>query len=169
MTAQPHQLDFETTQIAMFALARSNWLDRFSRLEVAVMRCVDRFCVEPSPRGMPLSQRLTMLSALTASPTCPKDKIEKLQKLVNECIRLLPLRATIVHSEMKIGSCDGKPAALFRNGTDVAGNLPIYVIMTEHDFLADRRSLQSLTDRLSNLLVSPSGPPRPKPAAAAGP
>ena len=127
-----------------------------------MIRCANRFCAEPLPRGMPLCQRLGEISSLSTSPVCSADTLKKLQKLVPQCLKLLPRRATIVHSTMKVGKREDVDAALFQNGVDVANNVPFYVIMTDEDFLADRRVLQSLTDQFDSLLASPSSLPRPK-------
>lgn len=164
MTAMLRQSGFEISRTTVFASARSDWLDRFSRLEVSVMRCADQFSSKPLPRGMPLSQRLARITSLTTSSAGSPEVLKKLQMLADECLELLPRRATIIHSTMKVGKCDGTDVALFQNGVDVAANLPVYVVMTEEDFVVDQRVLQSLTDRFSSLLPNPSWPPPPRPA-----
>jgi hypothetical protein len=79
------------------------------------------------------------------------------------------MRAAIVHSPMAYGERNALPAAFFQNALDFAQQLPLYVVMTESDFADTKADLTRRTRKLEGLLVSPSSPPQPTPAATAGP
>src|SRR5688572_6374762 len=101
MTAQPHQIEFSTKRVTLFAWARSQWLDSFSRLEIAVLRCGAQVGLQPQARGTPLCQRLSDLKA-QAPNLCSDATQKKLSELVRECEAFLPRRATMVHAVMRI-------------------------------------------------------------------
>jgi hypothetical protein len=167
MTVQPNPAAFKIQPKTLFAGERSDWLDSFSRLEQAVLQCCERLCISRCARGKPFSQRLTMLAALPAG-TWPEASLKKLRKLVRECELLLPRRANVVHSIMKIERREGRYIAVFQNNIDAACDVPHFEILSAEDFASDRKALQSLADRFKSLATA-SSPLRPKRDAAAGP
>ncbi|HYW16997.1 MAG TPA: hypothetical protein VE891_12705 [Allosphingosinicella sp.] len=167
MTALPIPEEFEVDTISSFARARSEFLDRFNQLEAAILRLEHRLSAAFPVRGTPLSQRLATLSSLKPSSTCSAQ----LQRLVRECETLLPFRATIVHSTMKVRKRNKGRVAIFQNSFDEANDVPLFAVTTERDFERVAARVQRLTDEINGLIpaLKPSGPLQPRPAEAADP
>ena len=151
MTAQPPASQFDSNGAAIFACARSDWLDDFSQLELAVRKCEERFNPARFPRGTPLSQRLPALAALKPSSSCSNDTLERLQKAVRACEAFLPLRASIVHSTLKTGKRGKSKVAIFQNSCDAVHGVPLYAVMTEEDFVRTGRVLRGLASEFTGL------------------
>ena len=160
MTAHAAARQFDKAS-TLFAEARSDWLDSFSRLEVAVYRFELRCCAAPLPRGTPLKQRLPALLSNCGGSNVP---VQELQKLVRECEALLPLRATIVHSAMKTGMRDAGEVAIFQNAFDLAHAVPVFAEMTPREFARGINSLGRLANAFAKLGAKPSSPPPREPA-----
>jgi len=151
MTAQAPRRDFDADLAIMFATARSEWLDAFSRLEIAVLKCSERRGLAPAARGTPLRQRIAELRSIKASPDCARAIVDKLGKVTGSIEKLLPLRATIVHSALLTGKRDGTPVALFQNVLDAASGTPTYLVTTLEDLDRGRKQLAELTASLDSI------------------
>ena len=147
---------------AKFAQARSAWLDSFSKLEIAVRKFELRCCGGLTQRGISLKSRLP---AMMTSCSSPAVGLPDLQKLVRECEALLPLRATIVHSVMKIELRGSEEVATFQNVYDAAEGIPICATMTQGEFERGGNNLRRLAKLFEKLGPNPSAPPRPSPAS----
>lgn len=147
MSAEPAPQQFTVVRNPPpFPILRSELVDRFARLETAVCECIAKHSAL-DPHKKLFTQRLEEFAGLALSCEPLKEKKEALAQLAAECVALLPIRASIVHSVMKIEEREGEPVALFQNATDAAqGNLQ-YVVMSRADFDRIKRKLQSLADR----------------------
>ena len=151
MTVELHRSVFVADSTNLLAAARSNWLDAFGNLEIAVIRCARRNGAKPHPKGTAFKQRLTELASLKPSPTLSKKNLANLQTLIQECLIFLPLRATIVHSSMQVGQKMGIDVALFQNAVDAADDTPCYVVLNEVDLTRGQNALNRLTQRFDTL------------------
>lgn len=151
MTVEPDHSVFVSDAAPALAVARSHWLDAFSRLEVAILRCAKRHGAQPHPRGTPIMQRLSELASLKPSSALSNETSAKRQTLVQECQAILPVRATIVHSEMQIGRKQEIDVAFFQNAVDAAEEVPCYIVMTEAEFTQSRKDLRRLAQRYDAL------------------
>jgi hypothetical protein len=168
MTAHPDHAAFKLQPKQLFARERSDWLDSFSQLEIAVLHCETILRAPAGPGGKPLSQRLTALKAVVPSPRCSNATLKELRKLVQECEALLPLRASIVHAVMQTGRLGDRDIALFQNSVDAARDFSTYLVMKQEDFVCSREALDRLTTGFEALATASSRPP-PKRAEATGP
>jgi hypothetical protein len=169
MSYLPPADQFQDTAFEEFAVARSEWLNTFSDLEVAILCCTSRIGLICDARKTPLAVRLGNLKNAPASPRLSKASTDELKTLASSCEKLLTIRAAIVHSRMRYGTSDGTPAAFFQNALDAAEYQPVYTVLKLEDFERMRRDLAQLASRFDTVSPNPSAPPRPKPAAAAGP
>jgi hypothetical protein len=153
MTAHPASEEFEARAHPSpeFAEARNAWLDGFSQLEIAVRKFENRLCTAPAPRGTPLSQRLATLALAKPTSGCSEVAVQQLQKLVRECEKLLPLRATIVHSTMTLGRRDQSEVAIFQNSYDAANDIPLVAMLTQGDFARLGKRLRRLAHGFNTL------------------
>lgn len=150
MTAQPRPGDFAVDATTVLALARSAWLDAFSRVEVAVHRCAGRHRLS-LPRGAPLAERIKKLAAVKASAHCSRADAAKLAEVVGRVEELLPLRATIVHSAMEVGQYGGTCVAMFRNAVDAAFDVPSFMVLSAQDLVRTRGELEKIAARLDSV------------------
>ena len=133
---------------------RSDWLDAFADLEIAICRCASRYCTEPAKRN--LAQRLKDLEALDPNARLSRDKHARLGALVAECRQLMSFRGTLVHSHMRLGSIDNSNVALFRNVADETDE----VAMTVYQFRKSTENLRRLAGEFERL-ARPSPAPEP--------
>ena len=168
MTVQPDPIAFQIQPDHLFAGERSDWLDCFSRLEVAVLRCEVVFTPAVSPSTKPLGQRLTALKGVSASPRVSNDTLKALRERVRECEELLPLRASIVHAVMQTGRLGDNEVAFFQNSLDAARGSTTYLVLKQEDFIQSRHAMDLLAAGFEALATT-SSRPRPERAAAAGP
>jgi hypothetical protein len=163
----PHdQFAVRDQEAQIWGAARSHWLDAFADLELEVCKCSFRHCGGPNKKNF--AQRLADLATVERSPKLSRTDQPKLRELAAQCQLFLDLRATLVHSRMRLGTSDSVAVALFRNVADQARDLPSYVVMTLKEIQASVEKLRRLAAELRRF-ANPSSPPPPKPGAAAGP
>lgn len=155
MTAPPCTDQFRNASLDGFAAARNNWLDAFSNLEIAILRCTARLGLSFDSRKMPLAVRLSRLKELPASPQLSKAGVLELNAVAPACDRLLAIRAAIVHSRLKYGTVDEIPVALFQNSLDAAEGLPVHTVLTLEQFEEMRLELGQLARRFDAVSAKP--------------
>jgi hypothetical protein len=169
MSYLPPTDQFQDATSEKFAVTRSEWLDAFSELEVAILRCASRIGLNCDAKKTPLAVRLGNLRDAPASPRLSKSSANELKSLASACEKLLAIRAAIVHSKMRCGTYEGTPAAFFQNVLDAAESQPFHTVLKLDDFERMRSDLIRFAGRFDAITLNPSEPLRPKPAEAAGP
>lgn len=156
--AQP----WPTDESAMFPALRSDFIDEFVRLEIALGSCLKRLEIKTDPRKIGFGQRLERLSKAKASSKLSGTKAADLPGLCEDCGQLQRLRSSIVHGVMELGRRDSRPVALFRNAADTEEL--VYHVLSAAEFRDAICDLKTMTNRVRNCLNQPFSPPRPKPA-----
>ena len=150
--------------------ARNDILDAFADLETRIAFILKRAKNLP-PKGQCLGQRLEIFRTVKANSEIAAANLARRDTLVNSIAELLPVRADIVHSRMKIHLIDGSPVGIFVNSHDANEKFPQNRLLTLAEMRCLVNSVQELTESLSKLSKPnpPSSPPPPSPGAAAGP
>lgn len=162
MTVQPPASAFRATED--FRALRSQLIDEFARLELAVSLCLCKLGHTIDPRKTTFSHQVTELSTATPSPSLSKGKAAALASLAGDCGPLKRLRTSVVHGVMEVGTLDGQSVALFRNVADIVGGELIYHVLTEAEFRSNIRAVALMTDRVKSSLNSPMPAARIRPA-----
>lgn len=153
MTAQPHAVSFRPgKETEDFYALRSELIDAFARLELAVTRCLNALGYAPDARKTTLGRRIADLSKAKPSPKLSKINAQALGRLPQDCEPLQRLRGCIVHGVMELGLRDGEPIALFRNVADIVADEPICHVLTPTDFRRRIEAVQAMADRIENSL-----------------
>lgn len=168
MTAQPSALDFQSIVPTEFSRIRSEFIDEFSRLEIAVGRGLQKLGLEFDPRKCSFDQLVEKLSKAKPSPKLSKKNAAELARLAGVCHPFQNLRASMVHSIMEMVTRDDQALVPFRNVADVLHDMHVCYALTSTDLRGRIESLPEITRQVEKT-ISPSSPPPPRPAAAAGP
>jgi hypothetical protein len=158
MTAQPDASVFRPAEDrGDFCALRSQLVDEFVRLELAVSRCLAGLRIEIDPRKTSFRQQVAALSKAKPCPSLSKDKAAGLATLPQDCERLQRLRASLVHGVMEPCLRNGELAASFRNVADVIGGELVYHVLTTADFRDSIASVRKMTQRVEASLNRPVG------------
>jgi hypothetical protein len=168
MTAQTLSSSFPSTVPMEFACLRSEFIDEFARLEIAVGHCLRRLDLQQNLRKCCFDQLVGKLAKAKPGPKLSRKNVAELARLPEACQPFQHLRASIVHGVMTIVSGDGARLALFRNAADVLDNSHACYALSLEDLRNRIHELAAITERVRTI-ASPSSPPRPAPAEAAGP
>jgi hypothetical protein len=153
MTAQPQAASFRPgKEIEDFYALRSELIDAFARLELAVNRCLNTLGYAPDPRKTTLGRRIAELSKAKPSPRLSKINAHALGTLPQDCEPLQRLRGAIVHGAMELGLRVAEPIALFRNVADIVADEPICHVLTRADFRRRIDEVQAMADRIERSL-----------------
>ncbi len=150
-------------------LARSDFLDAFADLEIAVTRIL-RSCGTVT-KGEPFSQKVKAFKTAEKTTLIAKSNHAMRDQIADEIFGLLQIRADIVHSRMTIRIIDGKVAASFLNVQEAGALFPPCRILIHSEI----KQLIEMTNRLTQRIralnrASPaSSPPPPSPGAAGAP
>lgn len=168
MTVHSPASDFRLASPTEFACIRSEFIDEFARLEIAVGCCLQKLELEFDSRKCCFEQLVEKLSKAKPSPRLSKKQAAELAHLPEMCRPLQYLRASVVHGIMEIVNRDNVELALFRNAADVIKDIQICYALTSADFRARIETLAGIT-RQVRAITSPPSPPQRAPAAAADP
>lgn len=153
-----------------FALLRSDLLDAFSDLESEVSMILRSAGIAPS--NEPFGNRLQKLKEADKIPRIARANRPARDQIVDSLAELLPIRADIVHSRMRLARLDDEPVALFINAQEAGTDYAPARVLT----LTQMRQLVTLVNRLGKRIrdlgrtVNPaSSPPPPLPGAAGDP
>ena len=150
-------------------LLRSDFLDACANLEAAVCRIL-RSCGDARSTE-PFGHRVQAFRKAEKTNLIAKANFGQRDQIADAIAELLPVRADIVHSAMKISLLDGQTTALFTNARTASDDYPVVRLLKAQDFRELIRRVANLTARTGTLgRVSPaSSPPPPSPDAAGGP
>jgi len=155
---------------AQFQQLRSKFLDAFADLEsfIAVM-------MNHAGKAVPaqhLGCRLNEFRKIEPNSRLARENLDRRNQLADKISALLPLRADIVHSTMRVSIIDGEPSAIFINAQNLAERSPPCRVMSQADITQLQEQVRDLTAQLRTLNRSPSPAslqPRPLPDAASAP
>lgn len=97
-----------------FALARSDFLDSFADLEAAIWVVLDKSGTMLTAKE-PFGNRVKSFRELQSGTQLAKCRVNQKNQIADALLRLLPIRADLVHSRMQISVWDGEPVAIFTN------------------------------------------------------
>jgi len=155
---------------AEVALARSDLLDAFSDLEARVTRFIAQGKL--GTKGQHFGAKMLLFGNLEGIGLIAKTNYAKRDQLADKIISLLPLRADIVHSHMKLAKVDGIVTGVFVNSQCSDEAHPPCRLMTANDLRQFTRNLSKLAGELDNLkraISLASSPPQPSPGAKGAP
>ena len=168
MTVQQPSSAFQSDAKTELLRLRSEFIDEFARLETAVGRRLQKVRIPFEVRKYGFDQMVKKLADAKPSPTLSKANAADLRRLQKDCEPLQRLRASIVHGVMEIAkTTDGETLAIFRNAADVIDPTDECYALTRDRLRQHIDDLATIRRRVEGLTAS--SPPRPKPAAAAGP
>lgn len=153
-----------------FTFARCGVLDHFARLESDIARVL--LSCGKAPSGEPFGQRLKAFRTADKTPLIAKTNLPLRDQIADSIAELLPIRADVVHAEMRLGTLQGKPVAIFVNAQHVNDMLPLARVISLDDFAAIKRKIIAIREKIVTLgrKISPaSSPPPPLPGAAGDP
>ena len=153
-----------------FVFARSDVLDAFAELEALIGRIL-KSCGHPASNE-PFGHRLKAFRTAGKTTFIAKANLGQRDHIADAIADLLPIRADIVHSAMRLVTFDGREVALFVNAQQAFAPYPQARIVDLVQLRGLARELRDLRKRVSELAkcVNPaSSPPPPSPGAAGGP
>ena len=144
---------------ADFALARSQCIDAFARLEHRVALAAKRLGL-PVNRDC-LGRRVAALTKVKRGPKLSTANEAKLPLWVEETEPLIAKRASLVHSRMELGDFDGEWRASFANIVDLVTENETVMLASLNDLKKLRNAVHNQTKRLDTLIWG-AIPPQPK-------
>jgi hypothetical protein len=151
MSASPdHRILGREAAKAEFAMARSQSIDAFAKLEVTVIEALGRLGIAQNRDC--LGRRVEALGKAKASPSLPKADLPKMADWAERTHPFLAQRASLVHAEMELGQFGGHWRAVFANAIDAATGMPTVMMFTVADLNRLQRSVHHLTVELSKLV-----------------
>lgn len=167
MTVQPPAAAFRSNARTEFCRLRSDFVDAFVRLEMAVGRCLTRLDIAFDAKKCSFDQRIEKLSKAKPGTKLSRANAARLATLPHECEPFQRLRASMVHGVMTIAMTDDGEVAIFRNAADVIEDSQVCYALSAPDLRQQIAGLDALKATIESL-TQPSPHP-PKPAAKAGP
>ena len=162
---QPEQLgEFELKAL------RSEILDAFADLESLI--CSFLKDARLSSKASHFGARVEAFKMIEGITRIAKANYSKRDRLAEDIAGLLPIRADIVHSRMRICVIDGFPAAIFVNSQNKSEAFPPRRILTADELGTMCSKILHIVAELGTLqrVSNPaSSPPPPSPAAATAP
>lgn len=155
---------------ADFALARSQCIDAFARLEHCVALAAKRLEL-PVTKDC-LGRRVAALAKAKRGPKLSTANEAKLLLWVHQIEPLTAKRAWLVHSRMELGDFDGEWRASFANVVDLVTENTTVMLASVNDLKKLRNAVQNQTKQLDTLIwgVAPSQPKaQPNPQAQPSP
>lgn len=132
----------EANEPLEFVTLRSAFLDAFSDLETEVITILKSAGISSS--NEPFGNRVQKLREADKTPRIAKANLGVRDQITDGITELLPIRADIVHSRMRIGILDGQPVALFINSKEASNSDALTRILT----LKRMQGLVALVERL---------------------
>jgi hypothetical protein len=167
MTIQQPASAFRLDAHADFALLRSDFMDEFARLEVAVGRRLRRMDPIIDTRKSCFGQNVDKLARAKPCPGLSTKSAATLATFPQDCEPFQELRASLAHGVLEIATTEDGVLAIFRNAADVIEDAEQCYAFTKAIFQLRIRELATLRKRIEAL--TPSLQPLPAPAGAAGP
>lgn len=147
---------------AQFQQLRSEFLDAFAELESFIAVLLDH--AGKAAPAQHLGCRLKEFREIEPNSRLAKENLKRRDQLAGKISALLPLRADIVHSTMRVCIIDGEPSAIFVNAQNLAESNPPCRVMSQADLTRLLKQVEDLTAQLRTLNRSPNPPssqPRP--------
>ena len=147
MTIQQTASAFRSGAHAEFARLRSDFMDGFARLEIAVGCRLKALDIPLERRKCGFDQQIEALAKAKPSPKLSKAEAVGLAGLPQDCEPLQRLRASMAHGVMEVVTGAAEPLAIFRNAVDVIEGLSACEALTRDDFRRYIEALAVLTGR----------------------
>jgi hypothetical protein len=138
-----------------YAKARSQCVDGFARLELAVISLSNRLGIVVAQRAL-IGQRLKKLREPENVAKLTSGTSLDCSKLYDLVEQLLHERTDIVHSEMVIVSTETATMAIFQNSADIAAARPEARIYSLSALKTLGQSARELAGRLDALKLKPT-------------
>ena len=156
-----------------FMIARNGVLDAFSTLESEISRFIGGGG-KAATRNLALGQKLEAFRKVKANPQAATANLPKVEKIADSIACILPIRADIVHSQMKLKNLDGTQVAVFANSVEATEPYPLVRILELKQLMSVGQTALMLTGRIKQLGqkegANPvSSLPPPLPGAAVDP
>ena len=157
------------TADAELGYVRSQVLDAFSEIELAIARLL--IAAGNQPKGPHLGSMVEAFRKIEGIPGVAKANHPKRDDLANKICELLPVRADIVHSQMKVCRVDGVASAQFVNSQNASQSYPECRLLSVKHMIDIANAARTIASGIAQLnrINPPSSPPLPSPGAAAVP
>jgi|GEM_PF-1983463 hypothetical protein len=160
---------FDQTARAELVDLRSQVLDAFSELEQAIAQLLK--AAGQKPNGSHLGAKVEKFREIDGIPQMAKANHSKRDRLADQICDLFPVRADIVHSQMRVCRVDGVATANFINSQNASQSYPEGRLLTVEaltQIVSDARKIVSDIAQLGRV-TQPSSPPPPSPGEAGVP
>lgn len=149
--------------------ARSQVLDAFSELEQTIARLLKRS--EQKPHGPHFGARVEAFRKIEGIPEIAKANYPKRDRLADKICDLLPVRADIVHSCMKVYRIDAISTAHFINSQNANQSYPDGRLLTLDQLDEIAKAARLIVCEIAQLgrVIPPSSPHPPSPGATGDP
>lgn len=159
---QPSDIIADMQDKIDFVLARNDFLDCFAELEAVIGRIL-KSCGQ-SVSNEPFGNRLKAFRLAEKTTLIAKANLAHRDHIADAIAELLPIRADVVHSTMRLATFDSRTVALFVNAQQAYSQCPQARIIDLSQLRALAREMRDLRKRVSELAKranptpSPSGP-----------
>ena len=147
MTVQQPASTFRPDAYSEFHRLRSDFMDEFARLEIAVGSRLNALEIPFDARKCGFDRLVGKLEKVTASCKLSKVGAADLRRLPKDCEPLQHLRASLAHGVLEIADTGDGLLAIFRNAADVIDGLSICYALTPADLRRKTSELAALTRR----------------------
>lgn len=145
-----HSLNSVVSDDGAFAVARSQCMDAFARLELAVGHAALRLGLTRNKDC--LGRRVASLGKAVPSSALSKANHAKLPDWIRETETLVEIRATLVHAVMQIGLFGGSKRAVFANVADQLAHSPKAAQFDLRELRATCKTVEDQTAKLRQLV-----------------
>ena len=146
-----------------FHQARSRLIDAYAKFETKLIKTLHR-------AGKPIKGDTVATKLRTVRDAATENSLAAVAGSLDELVKLIALRADIVHSEMVLQDIDGERFACFRNARESVNDVQKTIRIAYKYLKSSAGEIDKLSSALDELKFIPaSSPPLPSPGAAGGP
>ena len=167
MTVQQPASAFQSDAHGEFVRLRSDFMDEFARLEIAVGRRLKRIHPEFDVRKFCFDRLVEKLAKEKPSHGLATESVATVASLPHDCEPFQQLRASMAHGVLEIATTNDGILAIFQNAADVIEGSDACYALTPAAFNRQIGRLAALRMRIEGL--SPSLRPQLAPDEATGP
>ncbi len=151
-----------------FALLCRRYNDAFSAVETLLAKLCKKLAIK-NTENVTAGQRIAQLKLVKANPQLSKANAVRIRQICDEFSRQIPVRNAMAHGAMILGTKANEEVAFFQKADDAAIGNPVYVVMSNDEFMAAIQSIGEIASQLQTLITPASSSLQPKQAAANGP